>query len=1275
MKRYFISSLAISFVCLFILSKSLLAQQEDKYTETLSYTLIWSDKNGDVEENNDFPGQIIFEDAVTDSKYPNIPIFYKKIPVSSDASGWELTIEPLSTSEINASDYPSNLSDLATTEFMLEYRFQSLRGEAFLAINIFPFLKVDDKLKRLENFNLVIKSDKEDFIIKQESVWPEETVLARGNFYKFGVKNTGAYKITYQDLKDMGINVSSIAPDNIRLYGLPGGLLPEKNSDFRHTDIQEIPIKVVVSNKSKFSTNDYIIFYGDGPRQWVYNENTHFSPIFNYSNDITYYYLNFDKGKGKRIESVEEQSTAQVNTNRYVFYKIYEDVKYNLINSGRIWFSDRFDVATRAYNYNFDMPNRIVDSACYIQSFFGQESNVNSSFSINVNGDNVLSEPISGYSDRPGVLEKSISFSSNQKNLRARVLFNPGSSSSIGYMSYLALTGWNKLAYQNTTLDFRAPLNIGEGNVTGYELSSSKRINVWNVTNSVSPKNIIYSFNNNIIRFKNKSERIEQFIAFSDDDALRGQLIIEKMRSIKNLHSYKNVEYLIFAPEEFKEQAERLARIHRDDQGLNVKVVDPKDVYEEFSAGRLDISAIRDFIRMVYLRSNWFKPLRYVLMFGDASFDYRDINKHGKNFVPTWECASTTQSLISNYSTDDYFALLSFEEGDNTLQGLLDVGVGRFPVETVIQAKQAVDKVERYLSNRDQVKGNWRNLATFICDDEDSNGHLHDAEYLSKRLQKTHPRINVNKIYLDAYDQITTSAGKRAPSVNKAINEAINKGTFLVNYNGHGGEVGWAEEKILEISDINSWNNTNQLPLFITATCEFSRYDDVERTSAGEYVFLNPKGGAIALFSTSRATYKTSNLNLNTAVLDTLFSCEDDKQLGLGEVLRRAKNNIAGLENKRKFILLGDPALCLVKPEFDLEITEMNGKSIESTELDTIKALSKVDLKGIVKNSSGNLNEDFSGELTVDIYDKKTGFTTKGDGNSSPELIKVFNSKIYSGRVNVDKGEYSFSFMVPKDINYSYDKGRISLYAKSLESDAAGSNSDITVGGFNDDAVIEYNGPDITLYMNDSNFLDGDYTDRNPVFIADVFDESGINTTGAGIGHDILAVLDNDKNNPIVLNNYYQAEIGSYQRGKVAYQLTMLEAGRHTISLKIWDAMNNSSTKEISFVVASKSDFVLKDLKNYPNPMSSTTHFSFNHNQVGDKLRVEIRIYDIMGKLMRVMKEDVVSTSYSTTVMSWNGCLASGSPLSNGIYVYTIDVENLKTGTVIRDKSKLIINR
>ncbi len=1108
------------------------------------------------------------------------------------------------------------------------------------------------------------------FSISSKSEENTNSVLVSGNWYKVAVQQDGVYKITHTNLSDLGINTSNLPCGKIRIFGNGGGMLPKLNSDFRHDGLQENAIKVVDNNSNGiFESGDYILFYGQSPDRWNYNETDgryhHQKNIFSRK---TYYFITTDLGSGgKRIASTNTQN-FDVSVTEFDDYVFHEQDLENFIKSGAQWYGEKFDL-TNSYNFSFSFPNLVQNSSVYIKTAVAARSFSASSFSVKANSTNIQSISVAQVdpyytADYAKLSSNFTTFNSSSSNINLAVSYNPSQNTSVGWLNYIELNARRQLKMNGNQILFRDNQSVADSTNAKYIISNAtSNILVWDVSNSINVKERVSSFSSNQMSFIASADSLKEYIAFNGNSYYSPELI-GKINN-QNLHgSEVDVEFVIVSHPNFLSAANDLAQYHEQKDGIKTIVVTPEEIYNEFSSGAQDITAIRDFMRMFYKKPA--SKLKYLLLFGDASYDPLNRITNNTNFIPSFQ-SNNSVSPTQSYVTDDYFGLLDDSEGNFT-NDLVDIGIGRFPVQTLTEANDMVDKVKNY--NGKMAFGDWRNKVTFIADDgdkDDGNTHMWQADSLANIIDDNYKNINIKKIYLDAFSQESTPGGPRSPDAQKAITESVEKGSLLINYSGHGGELGWTKERILEVGQINKWENENNLPLFVTATCEFSRFDDPDRTSAGEYAFLNKNGGAIALLSTTRLVYASPNYFLNKQFIKVLFEKENGELPRLGDLFRQTKVNSGTALNNRNFTLLGDPALCLAYPDLNVSTTAIS---------DTISALGEVTISGQIENENGTLAANFNGFVFPTVYDKQEILKTLGQESSTPMPYRSQNNILYKGKASVTNGNFSFSFVVPKDIAYNFGSGRISYYAISNDSliDANGYDESFTIGGTSTNITADFDGPEIELFINNEQFISGGMTNEDPLLFALLNDFSGINTVGNGIGHDIVVVLDEQTNQSIELNDYYSADTDSYKSGSVSYPFYDLEKGHHTLRLKVWDVFNNSSEKTIDFYVTDAEEFTLSDLFNYPNPFKDNTKFYFQHNRAGELLDIELQIFDLSGRIVATIKDKIYDDGYRIGPINWNGTTNSGEKLGAGIYVYRFHVKS-EDGTLQSKAEKLIILR
>ncbi|HPS62873.1 MAG TPA: type IX secretion system sortase PorU, partial [Bacteroidales bacterium] len=1076
-------------------------------------------------------------------------------------------------------------TDRIGTDLRIHTRIAETRGGKKLEIGILPLRKNTEsgRIEKLAFFTVVIEtagSAGPSRPMKPATV-ADHSVLAAGTWYKFGVAASGIYRISYDDLKNQGINPATIDPAKIRIYGNGGGMLPESNAASRIDDLKENPILVAGESDGRFDPGDYILFFGEGPDTWTYSaDDKVFHCSKNAYSDRMYYFLNFDTGPGKRIQtepSVTDVATYQATT--FNDYAIYDKDDKNLIKSGRIWWdAQTFDLTTQR-SYSFLFPNIDTQSPVSLYAYVAARSTAEATtFTVSAQGKTLLNVGIPSISgDFEGPFASSdvgkATFLSQSPTIDVTLSYKKVYSGSIGYLNFIELNAKRSLSMFGSQMMFRSVSGTAPGAVTQFKLSTTgSALTVWEVTSGGETHAIETTCKGNDYLFRLATSSLREFIAFDGTTFLAP----EYAGTVANqdLHGTPVVDYIIVTHPDFLAEAERLAAFHREKNGLSVLVTTPDKIYNEFSSGAQDVTAIRDFVRMIYNREPSASGLKYLLLFGDASYDYKNRVSKNTNFVPAY---TSVESLSPVYSfvSDDYYGIVKASQGQSANGDLL-IGVGRFPVDNTDEAAAVVDKVIHYQSGGDAVRNDWRNVIAFVSDDrnvDEGNLFIEQTEVLTDLVSTSNPVYNIDKIYADAFPIVSTPGGSRYPEVNQAISNRVTKGALLINYIGHGGEVGWAHERILEVPDIKNWKNPDNMPVFVTATCEFSRFDDPDRVSAGEWVLLNGQGGGSALFTTTRLTYAGTNQSMLVNFYNNAFRKESGKYPRLGDLLVAAKQGMGSSANIHSFVLLGDPAMQLAYPELNVATTAINSTPVSSIP-DTLKALAQVTISGEVRDNSGHLASEFNGTVFPTVFDKEQEITTRANQGPAP-AVNFFLRKnpVYKGQAEVVNGTFTFSFVVPKDIAYQYGQGKISYYARSSETDANGYDRNIQVGGYDNQAGSDDNGPEIALFMNDHNFRSGGITDANPVLLVDVTDTSGINAVGNGIGHDITAILDDKTTDPFVLNDYYVANLNTFKSGVIEYPLSGLSEGPHQIKVKVWDVYNNSATATIDFVVVDGGQF------------------------------------------------------------------------------------------------------
>ena len=1098
-------------------------------------------------------------------------------------------------------------------------------------------------------------------LVAQSSRYAESSVLSAGDWYKIQVEQSGIHKITYEQLVDMGVK----NPANVSVFGYGGAQLAEAFSKPYIDDLPQLSIYVEKGGDGVFNAGDYILFYAQGPIKWSYNTNQKlFEHEVNTYSNYGYYFITSDFPTQKLIaESEQLEATQTEEITSFNDYYLYEKDEVNLLNSGRVYLGDAFNQSQLSRSYSINVPN-ILNEKSYLSISAAHIAVVDANMSVSVNGSALGSFKLDKRSSNEVVATKTAAkyeFVPKTSNITVKLAYSL--STSTAYLDYFTLNFKRKLQkVGGESLDFRFLDNIGLfGNYTYKLYNVNSNVQVWDITDLQNVVKLPTQFSGDSLVFVDDKSVIKEYVAVDvkSDKFLQPQVVGRV--SNQDLHALGQADMLIIAHSDFVDAANRLARLHMEYDGMTTHVVVPEVVYNEFSSGTPDATAYRRFMKMFYDRAKEVgNAPKYLLLFGDGSFDNRQILKaNTKDNIYRLLTYQAKESFddIKSYVTDDYFGLLDDADGAYILINSMDVAVGRIPAYTVEQANGVVDKLERYLKNEDF--GAWKNQAIFMADDGDKNIHVEETDSVCSVFERLNPAILTRKLYLDSYTQEATAVGEFYPTLKKEFLDYINNGVLFVNYMGHSGYNNWTNEQILTVADIDVMYN-QRLPLFMTASCSFSRFDDF-KVSGGEAMMLNSRGGALALISAARTVYAQPNMLLNIELAKVLLA--KNKETGrintIGEAYQIAKNQRAksNCSNRLPFVLLGDPAIRLaVAQSHFTTIDSINGKNVEFS-VDTIGALGRVVLDGAVRFLNDSVvDETFNGYVHITIFDKEETIKTLCNDfkeslpnvNNVPFVYTYRTNPLYVGQVEVVDGRFSVEFIVPKDIKYNFGAGRIVMYAVDEQQgfEANGYSNSMIIGGEDKNAVIETDGPELKIYLNTPYFENGDEVAPNPLFVAELKDVSGINTIGSGIGHDIIIRLDNDVKQEYVLNNYYKSNVGSYNSGVVTYQLSDLAPGKHKLFFRAWDLQNNSVSTELEFEVVSDLKMTINNMYVYPNPVVDVANIVIEHNNPLVPLDVYMYVYDLSGHLIYQDNTNVVTDATSKINLTWN----VNSHLSEGLY-------------------------
>lgn len=1255
-----------------------------------SFDLNWEIPVLEIDSQNTFLPSLYFKGAVYPDSLPQIPLFVHREKELVPHFNYQSRIVEPKIQTCSATETAIlEKTEYQAEDFIIKNTTEITKGERIARVEIIPVRYRDGVYEKLLSFSLesVLEFDPN---LKQDQVktFPENSVLSSGNWFRICVGKDGVYKIGRQELESMGIDISQVQKSTLQLYGNKAGMLPELNSETGTTDLYEHAIFVNGGNSGVFGNDDYILFYGQSPNQWIYNST---NDIFEYSQHLyareNCYFLTYGREPGLRIESRNSLSDAPTHTvTTFYDYQHHERDLVNLLGSGKIWFGELFDVTlNRSFDFSFE---NIAQEPVHINTYVASRASATSSFELQALGQTTTIQ-IAGVNtgNSTGIFARhsigSITAMPQQgADFDVQLSYNRSVSGAQGWLNYITVNAQRHLTMTGDQMFFRNPTVTGPDNKARFELDGlDPNVMIWDLSDPA--RVVLQQFQNSggAGSFVVHTEEHKEFVVFGNDDFPKPRLA-GKVQN-QNLHGMTTHDLVIVVPDIFKSEAERLAEFRRSNDNLTVLLVSPQQIYNEFSSGAPDIAAIRNFMKMFYDRAaDTGDYPKYLLLFGNGTYDNKDILGYGGNLIPTFQ---TRQSLspASSYISDDFFGLLDESEGFD-VQGAIDLGIGRLPVRSVDEARFVVDKLLRYNQRIDGLEpgtddprfagvipnyGDWRNVISLIADDEDSNVHFNQSEQIADLMADEFPVFNVDKIYLDSYEQTILAGGSRYPDVNEALNNRVNQGALLINYIGHGGTLGLAHERILTFDDILSWGNYYNLPVFMTATCEFSSFDqpDANELSAGVRIFLKPDGGAAALFTTTRLAYSHSNFSLNDAFMQNAFKpMENGEMPRLGDLIRISKVESSSVSTLKNFVLLGDPSMQMAYPKY---------KAVTTSVPDTIRALERVTIRGEVYTPDGAFASGYNGVIYPTVFDKKTVFSTLGnDPRSSQQEFSMQNRIIFRGAASVENGVFEFSFVVPRDISYNSGNAKISYYFDDgHQYDGCGYYDNIVVAGTSSEYSVDSFGPEISLFMDSRDFISGDKTGPSPVLLAFLNDESGLNTTGQ-IGHDIVVFLNDDLSNPFIVNNYYQSDINSFESGRVVFPFFNLEKGDYTLTMRAWDVHNNVNSESIDFIVTSAIGLELTELLNVPNPFSDKTRFSIGHNKPATELRIAIEIFSMNGQLVKSIEENVYASGFNVPRIEWDGRDDGGTLLDNGIYMFRARVST-EEGDQVQKTEKLLILR
>ena len=1091
--------------------------------------------------------------------------------------------------------------------------------------------------------------------------YASNSVLSSGTWVKIRISEPGIYQLTNGDLKNMGFS----NPDKVKLYGLNMEVLPESGLENLPGDISEIAL---------YRTDDKVLFYGRGTTRFNLSNVSGGSCKFTHFNNpySTYtYYLLTEGDNPKEFATYKYEVSNPTSTNEFPDYALIEKDEFSFLNSGRMFFEGYDYQSGSNKSYTLDLPGISSGSSVNLSVQFCAAGSSSSSVSVSCNGSELGTFNISPLNDYEygKVSSRTFTISNNVSDKNTVKLTHVRSSGIAGHLDFIRASYMRALHIDGSQLLFRPSK---DGDLTFQLSGANDNTIVWRVTRGCETDGVDFSEKDGVLTIPFSSDKgditwkDEELVALNPSSTFPKPTVVGKIEN-QDLHSLSNIDLVIVVPSNGRltSQAQRLANAHTEIDGITCAVIPIDKVYNEFSCGTPDATALRRFMKMLYdnAESELTRP-KNLLLFGDGIWDNRQVTSamrgySADDFLPCYE-SDNSISHTDSYVLEDYYVLVDDNASKSVLSCYPRIGIGRLPVHNAIDARGVVDKLIYYMGNHEV--GSWKNSICFICDDGNENIHMQDGEAIIAQTSSLYPDYNIKRIYLDTYQREVTATGDRYPGAQSEVNKVIRDGTLIMNYTGHGGPNGMTHELVFQRKDFETWSST-RLPLWITAACDIAPFD-MNQDNVGESAILNPNGVAMGFLGTARTVYSSPNRQINLRFMKYVLGHDSyGRQYTIGEALSMAKSELVSTSssavNRAHYVLLGDPAIKLAIPHYQVVIDKINGISTSGGEIASVYAGETIEVSGHITNESGVLDDTFTGLVYPTILDNIETVVCnnnpygEGNGNTSedPYTFKARMRTLYSMVDSVRQGRFTFKCPIPLDNNYSGETGQISIYASKSDRsvEAHGCNEQFKIVGSTSSIIGDGKGPEISpIYLNTENFQNGDVVNETPLLVAYFSDEDGINTTGSGIGHDITAMIDNNELTTYSLNSYFIPTVGDYRSGAVAFSIPALEDGLHTLTVRAYDIFNNPSTNTIEFYVNNGEKPKIFSL-NVISPVKDVAEFIIENDRPMNDLNVHIRVYDIGGREVYHTSETNFSSSSSYT-FTWN-LNESNSHLVPGIYI------------------------
>ncbi len=1111
------------------------------------------------------------------------------------------------------------------------------------------------------------------------------STMAAGDWYRIEISEDGIYKLPKSWFDQTGINTANLDPRTIKLYGCGGRELPLDINAPRPENLQELAIEVPGEADGKFDASDYVLFYGQGLTGFTYDSaSQRYRHYIHRFDAVNSYLLTFGGAPGKRIAA--RASLADPNPARpssFIGKAFVEEEKVNLIHSGRLWLGPKIAAGTGSGSnsmvYTMKLDQLVPGLPVTIRTELYSRANYGTANSIAIddNGTALCTVPMGNVNlatDRDDIAWQSPvaecaippGLPDGRSNLRFTYIADNPDQTDGAYVDWVEWYYPHAFAPTSDILFFSAPDTSAavEYAINGY---SSSDVSVYDVTDFTNVARIADPFvSGGTVRFQSRGRRgaPSQFVSLTSA-AWKTPAAGTKVPNSGLLSSVGASFVIITAPEMVPAANALKAWRERDGEDkISTLVTTTQEIYDEFNSGVTDPVAIRNFLAWAF--QNWGTPPEYVLLLGDGHYDYLLHTTSERIWVPVFETENSI-NLIESYVTDDFYAQIAGNDD------VVDLKIGRIPAGSPDEAMDAVNKIILYETGQSRLP--WRNTITFVADDgptttgDDGSLHTGQAEDLARSIPE---EFEQKKIYILAYKTVYTSEGRRKPEANQAIIDQINAGTVITNFTGHGNESVWTHERVL-VADVSipKMENKDRLSFLCAATCAFGLYDAPDLRSGAEMMVVKPDGAMIGALAAPRVVFSQENSNFNSRYLHYLINAgrgPDGRALRVADATFYTKQELHGAAGYEKFALLCDPTVRLAFPRYKGVIDQIlvNDKPAIGDTVQ-LKALSKAQFRASVRRPDGSVWSDFNGVSFASLFDANRSIPVPEWGNWSYIMP---GGLLYRGQVSVQNGQFTVTFIVPKDITYENNPGRFSLYFENANADGLVYSTKLRVSGSETDTSGAKKPPRLDLFLDSRSFRPGDVVNENALLLVDIADDYGVNTTGNGVGHNIEGWLD-DNPASFVLNDYYSSKIDSYQEGTVEYPMHDLAPGRHTLKVRAWNIYNISGMAETQFEVATSASLALRDVYTFPNPMKNETSFTFLHN-LSEPVDVTIRIYTVAGRLVKKIEKRNLPDRFIQ--IPWDGRDEDGDLMGNGLYFYRLNVtaEGGSKGSEVVEKLAIV---